>query len=160
MTVADTQVRETADRAALTELVHRYAVAVDRMDNEMYRSCFLPDAEFEMEGVVKRGDEFLDAGRRRGPGETRRIAGIDAIERSTHAMSDVLISLDGDRAHVESVVVAYLIGPRDGERAMVVRGVRYIDDAVRVDAGWKIARRNHQFMWMFEAQPTEVAPGH
>jgi hypothetical protein len=157
MTLEENLAHDAVDRAALTELVHRYAVAVDRRDNRLYRSCFLPDATFDLEGVVKHGEDFLDPTKRLKPEEIRGIAGIDRVERSTHAMTDVLIELDGDNATIESVVIAYLIGPRDGDPAMVVRGVRYSDNAVRRGSEWKIAHRRHQFMWMFDTKATRIA---
>jgi hypothetical protein len=38
----------------------------------------------------------------------------------------------------------------------LVRGIRYIDDLVRTDGGWRIARREHRTLWQYDA--TRVEP--
>jgi hypothetical protein len=146
-----------ADRAAITELMYRFAHGLDRHDPAMVASCFTDDAVFVLEGKPRLVRE-LQPGSHQDPAVVRESTGLDRIDSSIHAMADVMIDLNGDAAHVETVVLTSLVGPRDGEQTFLFRGIRLHDDVVRVGDEWKIARREHTFVWMFEGTPTRVGP--
>lgn len=67
-------------------------------------------------------------------------------EGSMHALTNEMVTLDGDRAHSRTYLQAYHwlpvldggSGPRPAD--FVTTGV-YIDDLERTDEGWRIARR-------------------
>jgi SnoaL-like domain len=151
----EASLRELADRSAIVELLHRYAQGIDRSEPDMVRSCFAPDAEYELGGRLLRGEQ-LETLFVQNPAVVKRSTGLDRMDVTTHAVADVLIKVDGETATCESIVIAYLIGPRDGELTMLIRGVRYDDQLKCRDGKWEIVRRNHVFMWMFEATPTKI----
>jgi hypothetical protein len=74
-----------------------------------------------------------------------------------HVATNILIELDDDAADMESMITNYLVGPREGTSAMLVRNIRYSDRVPRVHEAWRIAQRRHQFRWMFETSPTSVS---
>jgi len=154
--------QDAADRLAILEIVNRYGRAVDEQDNDLYRTCFWSDAELVAGRKTMRGEEFLDQTRFKAELPLRAItgaggeAGIDTLQTSTHAMGGTTIDITDDRADTETTCVAFLVGPRDGELTMLVRGIAYTDIFERRDGLWRIFRRTHSFRWMFEAKVTKV----
>jgi ketosteroid isomerase-like protein len=138
--------QDLRDRACLIDLVSRYALAVDDRDVPAIAACFTDDAHVEFDG----GAEVVD-------GRAELTAFFEsALQRpmmgtvgvSTHLMSNVLVTVDGDRAHVETQAVAYLASAeRD---TIVVRGLRYSDDCVRRGDGWLVQHRVHRSLWQGE----------
>ncbi|MFK0288613.1 nuclear transport factor 2 family protein [Streptomyces sp. NPDC090499] len=156
------KLEDAADHVALTELVHRYAHHVhghsDR-DAELTASCFTEDAVFVFDGgePLRVSDLGLGAMSSVDPAVMRRTNGLDRIDASSSATTNVSVELHGDTATVESLAITTLVGQRDGAPAMRVRGIGLRDEAVRVDGEWKIARRGHDLLWAFA--PTPVGPG-
>lgn len=140
------ELQDLRDRAALIDLVGRYAHTVDGRDVEGIVACFTDDTHVEFDG----GAEVVDGK------EALRAFFDDALRRpimgstgvSTHLMSDVLVTLDGDRAHVETQAVAYLAS--DERETIVVRGLRYSDDCERRDGRWLVRHRIHRSVWQGE----------
>ena len=123
-----------ADREAVRELAHRYAVAVDRKDLDAVARCFTPDCAYE--GALGRGT-IADA--------LRALADAFArYERTMHLVGTQTIALDGDRASMETYCVAHHVLP--GGRQLTV-GVRYLDEVQRTADGWRIARRTATREW-------------
>ena len=139
--------REVLDRQALTTLISQYAHAVDARDVAETVACFADDAHVEFDG----GAEVVE--------------GRDALARffesafvsprmgrtgvSTHLMSNIIVTVAGDTAHVETQAVAY--HANDDRDTVIVRGLRYSDDCVRKRDGWLIGRRVHRSIWQSEA---------
>jgi len=147
--------RLLTDRAAVTDVLNRYALGVDTMDAHLTASCFTPDGRYEIgenEVVVGRPAfiEFLEDK----TGIRKRETGLDGVDIFTHMISNVMMEFDGDRADVQSMVTAYVIGTRDATGVMLVRCVRYYDEMARDGDEWLIARRRHVFEWMYETTPT------
>ena len=123
------EVRALLDRAAIQDVLLRYARGVDRKDLALVAACFTPDAAYE--GAL-----------------ARLIERMAVWETTMHVMANQLIELAGDQAHSETYAVAYHRAP--GGRELVV-GVRYLDDLVRRDDGrWLIARRVVATDWQRE----------
>lgn len=138
----EAEVRELLDRAAIHDLLLRYARGVDRKDLALVASCFTPDAAYE--GALARG-----TGREALARLEQRLA---TWETTMHLMANQLIELAGDRAHSETYAIAY----HRGRGVELVVGVRYLDDLVRRDGGWLICRRVVALDWQRE---TPVAAG-
>jgi ketosteroid isomerase-like protein len=135
----EAEVQALVDRAAIQDVLHRYARGVDRKDLTLVASCFTPDAVYE--GSLARGTVQEALARL----ETR----FAAWETTMHLMANQLIDLAGDQAHSETYAVAYHRGP-GGE---LVVGVRYLDDLVRRDGRWLISRRVVALDWQRETPP-------
>ncbi|MEV6324002.1 nuclear transport factor 2 family protein [Nocardia sp. NPDC051787] len=148
---------DVADRMAITELVHRYARHVhqhDRRDTEMMASCFTKDAVMEFDGGVSRRVSELGLTGPNDPVILRKVDGLDRVDLSTTAATNVSVELHGDTATVENMAVTTLVGERDGVPAMRVRGLRFYDEVVRRNGEWKFARRRHSLLWAFAPTPT------
>jgi ketosteroid isomerase-like protein len=145
---------ELADRAAIQDVIIRYANALDRRDYEGVASCFTPGAtavyggvrlEPGVDGIVR----FLKQLR---PGTEERHPG-------THLAANLLITLEGDEARAESYVIAYSVPPEEPAGAPIkMRGVRYRDGLVREPDGWKIADRVHSVDWEGAVANVPITP--
>src|SRR5439155_24900468 len=85
------------DRQAVADVVLRYCRGIDRLDLELVRACYHPDATDEHGTFTGTRDEYVSW-----------VAGV--LERFTgtmHVVSNQLIGVDGDRAHSETYGVAY-----------------------------------------------------
>lgn len=147
------------DRFALTDLVARYAHAMDDRDVAAAVALFTDDAvlRFVSSATELRGRaaiaEFYSTAFERRP-----ALGAGAV--STHVMSNTVVTAvigteagDGERdGEVVSLLthgVAYLAVPGDDDRAasVTVRGLTYADRCVRGGSGWLFAERTHRLHW-------------
>ena len=121
----DPDVRSLLDRAEIEDVIATLAIALDRRDWELVRSCFAPDAGAHAEGLIASLREELEPWR-----------------RSTHLLGNQRVAIDGDRASAETYALVNY--QRAGERAAThwSEGARrYLDDLVRSEGRWRIARR-------------------
>ena len=134
------RVRRLEDRAELRELADRYCLAVDDSDWDALLGLFAADAE--MAGQV-------------GPRDVVNVLRSirSGYGRTIHtALAQVLVFTDDD--HASGIV------PSRGELAIagqtVLCAMRYLDDYVRVDGGWRFARRvlrfNYALPWAAMAE--------
>ncbi len=119
-------------RQEIADVIYRYARGIDRMDFDLVRSCYHPDAYDDhgsMKGTV---DEFI-------------AAAASFLARWTvtqHFMGNMLIEIDGELARAETYAVAYHRredGAGNGKDD--VMGIRYVDRFECRDGAWKIAHR-------------------
>jgi hypothetical protein len=93
------------DRAAIEDLIVRYATAMDTNDWDLFRRCFLPETEVSM-------DRFGDFTSREALIE--RLAprlGIFAVLQ--HFVSNFAITGDGDKAMARTQFVSHHV-PKEG----------------------------------------------
>jgi hypothetical protein len=146
--------RDLADRFEITDVINRYAVGVKTGDSKLLASLFSADAHLDYgfaqvdgEDVEKYFAGTLESVESR----PQSVVALDHKVVSTPIMSNVLIDLHGDTAHVESMCLAIHAGTRDDAGVVIVRGTQNVDDFVRTDQGWKIRRREHIHLWTYEA---------
>ena len=125
--------QEAADRAEITELLHRYCRSVDRLDEPLGHSVWHPD------GTADYGEDFY-------VGSGRGV--IDLICRQhrglavhSHQLSNILIDLDGDRAGSESACFANLRMERGGKLVQMTVWTRYLDRWSKRGGRWGIEHR-------------------
>ncbi|HWE68824.1 MAG TPA: nuclear transport factor 2 family protein [Acidimicrobiales bacterium] len=153
------RLRELEDRAEITDIVSRYGDGVRRGDAASIAACFADDASLDhghgqsVEGIEAIRQYF---GAVKDSAASKAVMNFDEKAASTPVMSNVLIDLDGDTAHCESMCLAIHAGFRDGEGSIIVRGTRNIDDLVRTPEGWKIRKRLHPAVWSFEVPGTPI----
>lgn len=139
-------------RAEIHDALMRYCRGVDRGDAELVRSAYHPDS-------------YDDHGYWKGNGWGFADFIVDNIRtrttRTTHAVANVLIELDGDgdgdSAFVESYVFAWLWR---GEVLDVFAG-RYVDRFERrgPEGAWLIARRQVVHDWSMRPAVDPAAMG-
>lgn len=119
-------------RQEIADVILRYARGIDRLDLELVRSCYHPDA-YDDHGAFKGPiDEFIEAARSFLPKWTA----------TQHFMGNMLIEVDGDSARAETYAVAYH-RREDGEGSGKddIMGIRYVDRFEKREGEWKIAHR-------------------
>jgi ketosteroid isomerase-like protein len=154
------RLRELEDRAEINDIVNRYGNGVRVGDVEQIVSCFADDAVVDHgHGETVEGREALLAyfGDSTRSAAAQSVLTLDQKVASTPVMSNVLIDLDGDTAHCESMCLAIHAGYKHGEGKVIVRGTRNVDDLVRTATGWRIRRRVHPAVWAFEVPSSMLA---
>src|ERR1700729_1518269 len=111
----ETTIRELVDRQQIMACLHRYTRGVDRVDAELIRSAFHPDATDYHGPVTGTVEDFL----------AYWLPLHTAREVSQHYITNTTIDLDGDVAHVETYYTFY--HKAKGEPEMTVSGGRYAD---------------------------------
>jgi ketosteroid isomerase-like protein len=140
--------RELIDKSAITEVLTRYMRGIDRGDLAAVRACYAPDATEEHGGLY--------SGSAQGYIDSIGAALTNPRLVATHTISNLLIDLDGDDALAEHYVLA-MTRLRAGGAGGVVSDAfiasRIVDNLVRIDGEWKIARRRLRFDWAHELGP-------
>ena len=130
-------VRELCDRAAIHDVLMRYARGVDRRDLDLVAACFTADAAYD--GTLAQGTIADALAALRG-----RLA---RYEHTMHFMGNQLIEVRGDNATCETYAVAYHRLSSDGPPHDLTVGIRYLDELVRQGEHWRIRRRVVQREW-------------
>lgn len=127
------ELKALSDRQAITDLIHRYCRAVDRLDVSLGHSIWHED------GWADYGADFYQ-----GPG--RGV--IDLICKThgvmlhhSHQVSNVLIDLDGDRAGSEACCTATLRMIQGEKLMQITVWTRYVDRWSRREGRWGLDRR-------------------
>ncbi|HUP73010.1 MAG TPA: nuclear transport factor 2 family protein [Acidimicrobiales bacterium] len=143
---------EAEDRAAIAEVLARYAVALDSRNFGDLFHCFTEDALVEYAGV--RLAPGVDA-------VIEHVKGLADMAASQHNIGTISVDVDGDRARAMSYAIAHLVRVSPGGHDVAHRGLSYEDELTRTSEGWRIARRTHRVHWMTEATasgPVEPVP--
>lgn len=123
---------ELADREAIREVLMRYCRGIDRLDIELLRSTYWPDAHDEHLEFSGNIEEFI--------AYSQPILG--AMRWSQHMIGNMLIVIDGSRAEVESYFQGYHSVPDDnGGRHDHIAAGRYLDVFEKRQDEWRILRR-------------------
>jgi uncharacterized protein (TIGR02246 family) len=130
-----------ADRREISELLTAYAHAVDRRD-------------FELLAAVFTADGVLDTGRGIRTGLTEIRTAMERLHRydaTFHMLGQSRVAGGPDTASGETYCDAHhlLVEPAEGgeRRTDTVMKIRYADDFVRTDDGWRIAVRRLHTDW-------------
>lgn len=139
----DTRLAALADRAEITDVVHRYARGIDRRDFELVRRCYHPDATDHHGGFSGTVGEYLEW-----------VEALTARYRSTqHLIASVVVDLAGDVAAAETNGVAVHRSDDPAPHLNLVTGFRYLDRFERRDGRWAIARRDAIGEWALPVTP-------
>lgn len=130
------QLERLVARADIHDLLMRYCRGVDRLDEELLRSCYHPDSTDDHGHWKGNGHDFASFI----VGSLRARA-----HHTTHAVANVLIELDPDdpdSADAESYAMASLRRTDDhGDEWLDQFSGRYVDRVTRRHGVWRIARR-------------------
>ena len=139
MTQADdlADVREMIARQKIADVLARYARGIDRCDIETLRSVFWPEAMADYGSGAQVAMAWAET----------TLAALKGMLRTQHAISNLLIEIQGARARAETYCQAYHeLDGAGGRREMVVGG-RYLDDLEQRDGEWRILRRTYVMDW-------------
>jgi ketosteroid isomerase-like protein len=127
------ELRRLVDEAEIRKVHMRYCRGIDRMDWELIRSCYHPDAIDDHGEYVGGIDGFIDYCK----------AGCPTFVSTTHFTGNQLIEVDGAVAWAETYARAYhRVAGKDGEpdKDLVVN-TRYVDRFEKRAGEWRIAHR-------------------
>lgn len=151
--ISSISAEEAADRLAIRELVDAYARCADRRDAQGQMALFTEDTRFLV---------FMDATASEPTQELRGRASLapvfdnlNSYEATTHFNGQSTVSIDGDGASGESYCLAHHVSVDDeGGRTLMVASIRYHDQFVRLDEGWRFAERRLLVDWT-ETRPSQ-----
>jgi 3-phenylpropionate/cinnamic acid dioxygenase small subunit len=128
--------REVADRLAISDLIARYAAAIDDRDLDALDLLFTADARIDFStfngpiGDLPTIKEFLSTS-------------LELFTRSQHMMGLPLITIAGDTAQARTSCNNPMISTRpDGTTSVWLIGLWYDDVLVRTAEGWRFSVRN------------------
>ena len=123
----------------IRRVLYRYCRGVDRLDLDLVRSCYWPDATDDHGAFKGTVDEFIDwIGRL-----------LPRNDVTTHQLTNILIEEAGDGvAHVETYGMAdhQTLGGPDEHNSTIC--FRYLDRFERRDGEWRIAERFCTTEWV------------
>lgn len=130
-------------RQDISDVSVRYAIAIDRRDWALFRTCFTEDCEVDYGEIgvwhdVDSISAFMEA--------MHAPAGP-----SVHRITNQYIEPKGDGATARSYVDAIVMGP-DGRSGAHATGY-YDDELVQTEQGWKIARLRFTMVLIRPVQP-------
>ena len=137
-----------ADQASVRAVIEKYMFALDRRDEAKLLEVFTEDADLSYHGGQMRmtgGAQFVEAG-------VRMVEQFNATSHNVHSFH---ATIDGDTAVADFIAIATLVDA-DKEQ-VVVRGIHYLDDLVRLSTGWCVRRRQHTPQWQYEVPTANVA---
>jgi ketosteroid isomerase-like protein len=130
--------RTMLDKQAIHEVMMRYCRAVDRIDEELLRSVYHPDA-VDNHGLFNgKASDFI-------PWCMKQLR--EAYTATQHVVANELIEIHGDIAFCEFYFVAHHRYKRHGEVRHMTAGGRYIDRFERRQGEWRIAVRTVAVDW-------------
>lgn len=158
--MADDWIVELQAKQAITEVIYRYARAIDRMDEQLLRSVFHPGSRHSHFYEGPSSDPGIPSSKE-SPGDFVAFAlgVLSAYSRTHHQLGNTLIQLLGDGAAVaETYFTAYHrlrargdpLAPQnayDTEMDYLVGG-RYLDRFECHDNEWKIVQRTGMTDWV------------
>ena len=127
---------EIADRLAIADVLYSHSRGLDRLDAELLKSCYWPDAEVDYGAYKGSAHQFADF---------VVVALREQYKLTRHCVGNSLPSLNQDRAIVESYVdAAHLLS--DADESMAFAG-RYLDRLEKRDNVWKLQHRQVVMDW-------------
>ncbi|WP_019180130.1 nuclear transport factor 2 family protein [Microbacterium yannicii] len=126
------------DKQDIQEVILRYVHGVDRLDWELVRDCYWPDAVDDHGAFRGDPEGFIEWG---------RCLKASTVS-TTHQVSPSLIVLDGDHAQVETYCLAFHRQEIDRGARDAVMGVRYADRFERRGGQWRILERTAIWDWL------------
>ena len=134
----DPAVQVLLDEQEICELLTRYCRGVDRCDEKLVISTFLPGAEVDI--GIDRGDASEVC--------SRGVKRLKANYKFTmHRISNILIEVEGHVAYGETYCCAYQRFVKNGREFDLICGLRYIDRFEKSEGAWKISSRRHVYDW-------------
>ncbi len=141
--------------AEIGRLLVQYATALDARDFATYLDLFVDDAVWAGGFGHFAGKSAIEAMLLEHFGETP--SGFVNVS-SFHNVANPLVTVAGDTAKASSMFLFWVRNGEDPPQPKPVMAGRYVDELVRTDSGWKIARRTAHDMIPFKDPHGPDAP--
>jgi hypothetical protein len=140
--------RVSDERWSILDTVTRYFTAIDRRDFALLRQVFTTDVDAVFEGTQVAGGLDRLLAFVTGTSDIRLPVDVIDLQLSMHFIGNHVASVSGDVAQSETYALAHLVDRPMGKPRLRTRGLRYVDELLRTDHGWRIRRREHLCDWM------------
>ena len=127
--------QQVSDRIEIDDLLVRYTRAIDEKDWALLDTVFVPDADIDYTTSGGIAGKYP---------EVREWLGkaLAAFPITIHAITNSTIELEGDRAKGRTLVNNPMVIPQEGGgQTQFTVWAWYVDELVRTDDGWRIAKR-------------------
>ncbi|CAB4926893.1 unannotated protein [freshwater metagenome] len=121
---------EMLDRQEILDALLRYTRGIDRHDTQLAQSAYHADARDDHGPFIGRGHDLV---------EWANGVHDEAMSGHQHYVTNTVIDLDGDEAHVETYYI--MAAMKQGTSEAILGGGRYVDRFERRDGRWAIAAR-------------------
>jgi hypothetical protein len=128
---------ELTARRDIVDCVARYMRAQDRLEPDLQRSAFHPDAWIDCGPVAGDVDTFVAYAQ----------GGLAGCAFTHHLIGQTTLTVDGDEASGEIYFIAYHRFVQDGAETDMIFGGRYIDEYQRRNGEWRILKRREIADW-------------
>lgn len=145
--MSETRLATWLDKLDVQEVVMKLARGIDRCDESLIASAFWPDATDDHGTFKGAAKDFVPW----------VIPVLRGMERTQHAICNLLVDVRGARAFSEAYFIAYhRIHPSDEARDMLASG-RYLDCFEKRDGEWRIAHRQVVYDWSINQPASDAA---
>jgi hypothetical protein len=141
------EVRYLRDRTDIADCIYRYCRGVDRLDVEMIKSAYHPDAIDDRGAFVGSPEEYV----------AWLLPILQPAAGTSHNVSNISCEIDGDSAHTDSYVVT-CVWSKDG-KSVLMGGARYLDRFERRNGKWAIIHRESIMDFTYRVPTIELPPG-
>ncbi|MBI1816633.1 MAG: nuclear transport factor 2 family protein [Deltaproteobacteria bacterium] len=148
-TTRQAALRELIDRAAIHDILLRYARGVDARELESVAALFVAGAAYSGRLGIGTIETAL----------ARLRISLGRFQRTMHVVDHQLIEINGDRADSETYATAYH-RPIGSAPTDFTVGVRYLDALARRGGAWLITRRVVEMEWQRHAPVNTVSEQH
>ena len=137
---------QIADRLEIEDVLTRYCYAIDDRQWDAYRVLFTPDAVIDdrVTGGLKSGvEEHVNYLKK----------ALSKIQLSQHAISTVLLELNGDIAQVRAHCSCPMVVVGAAGKQVFFQGLWYRNSLIRTREGWKISHLLEEGYWTYNVPP-------
>jgi|SRR5450755_1014981 hypothetical protein len=135
------------DRIAILDLINNYSRYADRREPQKQADLFTEYATIEIyhsEPGNSKPDTILR-------GRSQFITGFETLKKydvTMHFNGQSIIEIKGKYATGETYCLAHHLWVEDGKRMLMVMGIRYYDQFIRINNQWFFAKRELIFDWV------------
>jgi 3-phenylpropionate/cinnamic acid dioxygenase small subunit len=140
------KLQEVWDRQEIEQLMFRHARSLDRMDAELFKSCYWEEGvEEHQDPIYPDLFHWNDNAWKFAP---EAMKGFANLKITQHRISNILIELDGDTAVAETYVFAYHVHTdEEGVDQEGILGGRHHFKLEKRNDEWRIMHRSTVFDW-------------
>jgi SnoaL-like domain len=134
------------DRTAILDLINNYSRYADRREPQNQADLFAKNATIEIyhsEPGNSKPDTILR-------GRSQFITGFETLKKydvTMHFNGQSIIEIKDTNATGETYCLAHHLWVEEGKRMLMVIGIRYYDNFIRIKNQWFFARRKLIFDW-------------
>ncbi len=134
--------QQLSDRIEIQDLLVRYTKAIDEKDFALLDTCFTPDAEVDYVSSGGIAGSYAEA-------RAWLEKALAPFPMTVHYIANSEVELDGDRARARTAVLNPMgFANPDGSQHLFTVGAYYVDELVRTEEGWRIAKRREDQAFM------------